>query len=86
MVFGGLVWLVGPLLAIACDSCQDGVRGSVRFIGTLTAIARYGVPLATLVTVLGIFTARRGGRAGFIGLAVLTVLLVLMLVLGRITG
>ncbi|GAA1727346.1 hypothetical protein [Streptomyces yatensis] len=82
LVLGVLVGLVGPLFAIACDSCPDGVRGPQRFGDALIATARYVVPLATLGTIVGMFHPRGGARVGGIGLAALVMLLFLMLALG----
>ncbi|MFB6437611.1 hypothetical protein ACFCVY_12650 [Streptomyces sp. NPDC056411] len=81
---GAFVRVVGPLLAIACASCQDGVRGPMRFGDALLDFAEYGVPLVALATVAGIFLPRGGARAGGIGLGVLIVLLVAMVVLGQV--
>lgn len=86
LVVGAFVGVLGPLFAIACDSCQDGIRGPLRFGDELMAVAVNAVPLATLATVVGIFHPRGGARAGGIGLGVLTSLLVLMLSLGRFTA
>ncbi|MFF8590344.1 hypothetical protein ACF061_02680 [Streptomyces sp. NPDC015220] len=82
LVVGGL----GPLLAIACDTCQDGVRGPLRFYDALTAVDRVGVPLVTLGTVAGLFHPRGGARAGGIGLGLLAVLFCAMLALGQLTA
>jgi len=79
---GGFVGMLGPLLAIACEACQDGVR-TPHFGDALFAVARYAVPFATLGTVVGIFVPKGGARVGGIGLGVLVVLLVAMLVLGQ---
>jgi len=86
LVVGAFVGVIGPLLAIACDSCQDGIREPLRFDDALIVIAYYVVPLTTLVTVVGVFLPRRGLRAGGIGLGALLVLLVAMLLLGRFTA
>ncbi|MFG2365665.1 hypothetical protein ACGFY3_29115 [Streptomyces mirabilis] len=82
LVTGGLVATFGPLLAIACDTCQDGVR-TPHFENALILVAWLGVPLTTLLTVAGIFLPRGGAKAGGIGLGVLTVLMVALLALGR---
>ncbi|MFI9240519.1 hypothetical protein [Streptomyces sp. NPDC053079] len=86
LVAGAFVGVLGPLFAIACDSCQDGIRGPLRFGDELMAVAANAVPLATLATVAGIFHPRGGARAGGIGLGALTLLLVVMLSLGRFTA
>lgn len=78
--------VLGPLLAIACNTCQDGVRGSLQFGSALLALARFLVPLTTLGTVVGIFLPRGGARAGGIGLGLLVLLLFAMLALGQFTG
>lgn len=83
LVAGFLVGVFGPLLAIACDSCQDGVRDPLRFDGALIAVAYYAVPFTALGTAVGVFLPRRGLRVGGIGLGALLVLLLAMLVLGR---
>ncbi|MFF4352046.1 hypothetical protein [Streptomyces sp. NPDC001530] len=82
LVAGGFVGMFGPLLAIACGTCQDGVRtpGSGD---ALIVVAQYAVPLTTLGSVVGIFLPRGGARVGGIGLGVLMVLFVAMLVLGQ---
>lgn len=82
LITGGLVATFGPLLAIACDTCQDGVR-TPHFANALVLVARFGVPLTTLATVAGIFLPKGGARAGGIGLGVLVVLLVTLLALGQ---
>jgi len=79
---GAFIGMFGPLVAIACDGCQDGVR-TPQFGDALFAVARYAVPFATLGTVVGIFVPKGGARVGGIGLGVLVVLLVAMLVLGQ---
>ncbi|MGW0081514.1 hypothetical protein [Streptomyces sp. NPDC003393] len=81
-----VVGVVGPLLGIACATCQDGVRGPLRFGGALTALARFGVPLVTLGTLAGVFHPRWGARAGGIGLGLLGVLFRAILALGRVTA
>ncbi|MGW7349669.1 hypothetical protein [Streptomyces sp. NPDC054784] len=87
VVLAGLVvGVLGPLAAVACDSCQDGVRSQLRFADTLLGVARFGVPVTVVLTVVAMFTARRGARAGGVGLGVLGLLLVLMMALGEITG
>ncbi|MGA6152372.1 hypothetical protein ACPEIC_03460 [Stenotrophomonas sp. NPDC087984] len=86
LVLGVFVGLVGPLFAIACDSCPDGVRGPQRFGDALIAIARYVVPFATLGTIVGMFHPRGGARVGGIGLGVLVMLLFLMVALGQSTA
>ncbi|MEU9111027.1 hypothetical protein AB0D04_04300 [Streptomyces sp. NPDC048483] len=86
LAVGAVAGVMGPLLAIACDTCQDGVRDPLPFGEVLLVIAHTAVPLTTLGTVFGIFLSRRGARAGGIGLGILTALLILMLVLGRITA
>ncbi|MFI1159200.1 hypothetical protein [Streptomyces sioyaensis] len=83
LAVGFFVGGLGPLFAIACDACQDGVRNP-HSIDVLIAIAWYVVPLTTLGTVVGIFLPRGGGRAGAIGLGVLVALLLLMVFLGQL--
>ncbi|WP_190024571.1 hypothetical protein [Streptomyces hiroshimensis] len=85
IAFGAFAGVLGPLLAIACDSCQDGIRGPLRFDGVFAAV--WGlVPLVTLGTVAGIFLPRGGARVGAYGLGALALLLTVMLILGRITA
>ncbi|AJZ83536.1 MULTISPECIES: hypothetical protein [Streptomyces] len=86
LLLGVFVGLVGPLFAIACDSCPDGVRGPRRFGDALIAITRYAVPLATLGTIMGMFHPRGGARVAGIGLGALVVLLILMVALGQSTA
>lgn len=86
LVTGAFVGLFGPLFAIACGSCQDGIRSPLRFDGLLLALAFGAVPLTTLASIVGIYLARRGARAGGIGLAVLGGLFLLMLFLGQFTS
>ncbi|MFF0788218.1 hypothetical protein [Streptomyces spiralis] len=86
LLVGDVVMVVGPLFSIACDACQDGVRGPLRFGGALIVLARVGVPLVTLGTVAGVFHPRGGARAGGIGLGLLGVLLCAMAALGQITA
>lgn len=82
VLFAGLVTgIVGPLLAISCSTCQDGV-GAVRGGDTLLVIAQGVVPLVTLGTVVGIFLPKGGTRVGLAGGGVLTVLFVVMQALG----
>jgi hypothetical protein len=82
MAFGLFVAVLGPLFAIACDTCQDGVRNP-RFIGALTVLAWCVVPLTTVGTAVGLFLPRVGTRVGWIGTGMLFVLLVAILVLGQ---
>ncbi|WP_326698107.1 hypothetical protein OG909_12620 [Streptomyces sp. NBC_01754] len=81
LVTGLFVAALGPLLAIACSSCQDGVRDPAHF-DVLAAVAWYGVPLTVLGSVVGMFFRRGGTRAAAIGFGVLAVLLVVILALG----
>ncbi|MFE5867309.1 hypothetical protein ACFQ6V_01515 [Streptomyces roseifaciens] len=82
LAVGAVVGVVGPLLAIACDSCQDGVRGPLRFGGEM-AVTWGAVPLVTLGTVIGIFVPRGGARVGAYGLGALVVLFTGMLIVGQ---
>ncbi|MFI6349498.1 hypothetical protein [Streptomyces sp. NPDC050560] len=82
MAFGWFVGVVGPLFAIACTSCQDGVRDP-RFYGALTTLAWYVVPLTVVGTVVGLFLPRAGARAGWTGTGVLFVLLIAIVALGQ---
>ncbi|MBO8187954.1 hypothetical protein [Streptomyces spirodelae] len=86
LLFGAFVYVFGPLLAISCTDCQDGVRGPLRFGGALLAVASYAVPLVTLGSLIALFTSRRGARAGAIGLGVLLLLLLTEQLLGGITA
>ncbi|MFI2639939.1 hypothetical protein [Streptomyces sp. NPDC018610] len=86
LLAGFVVGAVGPLLAIACDACQDGVRGPLRFFDALMAVDRVGVPLVTVGTLVGLFLPRGGARVGGIGLGLLGVLFCAMLVLGQMTA
>ncbi|MFJ5798283.1 hypothetical protein [Streptomyces decoyicus] len=83
LVVGFFVAGLGPLFAIACDSCQDGVRSPHHFY-LLIAVAWYGVPLTAIGTVVGIYLPRGGGRVGAIGLGVLVALLFVMVLIGRL--
>ncbi|MGW9171333.1 hypothetical protein [Streptomyces decoyicus] len=74
---------LGPLFAIACDSCRDGVR-SPHLSSLLMAVAWYGVPLTAIGTVVGIYLPRGGGRAGAIGLGVLAALMCVMVFIGQL--
>lgn len=85
VVTGFLTATLGPLMAVACGSCQDGVRGSLRFDDALIALAHYGVPLTTAATLVAMLVGRRSVRTGVVGLGVLVALIVVMLVLGRLT-
>ncbi|MFI8854043.1 hypothetical protein ACIGW3_28140 [Streptomyces sp. NPDC053499] len=86
LLFGAFVYVFGPLLAISCTDCQDGVRGPLKFEGALLAVAFYAVPLATLGSLIALFTSRRGARAGAIGLGALLLLLLTEQLLGGITA
>ncbi|MDJ1136623.1 hypothetical protein [Streptomyces iconiensis] len=86
LVLGAFAGLFGPLLAVACDSCQDGIRGPLRFDAALVAVAWIAVPLTTLGTVIGTFLPRGGARVGGIGVAVLVALLLVMQALGQFTA
>lgn len=83
---GFLVGALGPLLAIACDTCQDGVRDPLPLLDVLLAVDRVGVPLVTVGTLAGLFLPRGGARAGAIGLGLLALLFVATLALGRAGG
>ncbi|WP_367323482.1 hypothetical protein [Streptomyces sp. HUAS ZL42] len=86
LLVGAFVYLIGPLLAITCAACEDGVRGPLRFADALLAVARVGVPLVVFGTVAGLFHPRGGARAGAVGLGALVVLFVVMLCLGQVTA
>ncbi|MBO8202827.1 hypothetical protein JW613_31800 [Streptomyces smyrnaeus] len=86
LLFGAFVHVFGPLLAISCSSCQDGVRSPLRFGEALFAVSAVAVPLTTLGTVVALFAARRGARAGGIGLCALLLLLLAEQLLGQFTG
>ncbi|MDI3417990.1 hypothetical protein [Streptomyces luteolus] len=80
--FGFAVKLFGPLLAIACDSCQDGVR-TLRFGGAIEILSDYVVPVVTLVTAVAFLAPDDGVKAGVIGLAILGALFFVMVALGH---
>ncbi|MGK5629921.1 hypothetical protein [Streptomyces sp. URMC 123] len=84
LLAGVVTGLIGPLLAISCPSCADGVR-SPLFGDALIAVCWYVVPLVTVGTVAAMFLLRNGARAGRIGLGVLAALFFVELALGRIT-
>ncbi|MFF2997207.1 hypothetical protein ACFVTC_22005 [Streptomyces sp. NPDC057950] len=79
---GALVATFGPLLAVACDTCQDGVR-TTGSTDALVLLALAGVPLVTLATVAGIFLSRGGAKAAGVGLGALMVLMVVLSALGH---
>ncbi|SES34115.1 hypothetical protein [Streptomyces qinglanensis] len=81
--FGAVVFVFGPLMAIACSSCQDGVRSPIRFETALMATDLVGVPMTTLCTLVTIFTVQRAARAAGIGLGILLLLLLVQLGLGQ---
>ncbi|MER6914160.1 hypothetical protein ABT354_21000 [Streptomyces sp. NPDC000594] len=83
LLAGLAVFLIGPLLAVACGSCQDGVR-SVRLEGVLLAIRDFAVPITVITTLIGVFAARHGGRAGCAGLGALGLLLAAMVLVARV--
>ncbi|MEU9482564.1 hypothetical protein AB0D83_02665 [Streptomyces decoyicus] len=83
LVVGFFEAVLGPLFAIACDSCRDGVRNP-HLSYLLIAVAWYGVPLTAIGTVVGIYLPRGGGRAGAIGLGVLAALMFVMVIIGRL--
>ena len=83
MFIGFFVGTFGPLLAIACSSCEDGVRGSLRFSRTFFAVAWYAVPLTTLGTMVGLFFPRGGTRVAVLGLGALALLMVVLMTLGQ---
>ncbi|MBO8195655.1 hypothetical protein ITI46_28985 [Streptomyces oryzae] len=86
LVFGAFVYVLGPLLAISCSDCQDGVRGPLRFGQALFVVGYYAVPLTVLGSLIGVFTSRRGARAGGIGLCALLLLLLVEQLLGQFVG
>jgi hypothetical protein len=86
LIAGAFVGLLGPLLAVSCSGCQDGIRSPLRFEEALIAVAFVAVPLTSLGTVVGIFAARRGALAGGIGLCALVLLFVAQQILGQLTG
>ncbi|MHB9859449.1 hypothetical protein [Streptomyces sp. YIM S03343] len=82
----GLGWVSSalvPLLAVACDTCQDGIRNP-RFSLVMMALAYYAVPAAALATAVGILLPRLSARVVWISGGVLGVLLVAVFVLGQI--
>ncbi|MFE9387097.1 hypothetical protein ACFYMO_28310 [Streptomyces sp. NPDC007025] len=85
LIFGAMVFVLGPLLAIACSDCQDGVRGPLRFGTALMVTDHVGVPLTTLGTLVAMFAVRRGAQAGGIGLGILLLLLLVQWALGQAT-
>ncbi|AXK35610.1 hypothetical protein DVA86_26200 [Streptomyces armeniacus] len=82
---GVVVGLLGPLLAIACETCEDGVRNP-RFGDTLITVAQLAVPLTTLAAGAGTFLPRQGVRVGLAGLGTLILLLITMLALGEVAA
>lgn len=83
LLASALVALLGPWLALGCESCQGGIR-DVRF-GELVVGLAYAAPLGALGTVVGMFLARRrGALVGLVGLGAQPVLLGLMLLVGRV--
>lgn len=86
LIIGAVVAVAGPLFAIACDSCQDGVSSPLLFGDVIFAVAWYVVPLTTLGTVVGMFLPRGGARVGGIGVGVLIMLLFAMLILAQFTA
>lgn len=83
LVIGLFVAVIGPLFALACDSCQDGLRGQLRFQGAFFAVAWFAVPLTAVGTAVAIFFPRGGTRAAFIGVGVLAMLQLVMMTLGQ---
>ncbi|MCS0636185.1 hypothetical protein NX801_11020 [Streptomyces sp. LP05-1] len=79
---GAITAVVGPLFAIACDSCRDGVRPA-RFTGALIGAAPYASLLLSLGTVIAMFARRDGVRVALIGLGALAALLFTMVFLGQ---
>ena len=77
LVTGAFVGMFGPLVAVSCGSCPDGVR-TPRFGDALMAVAQCGVPLTVLGVIAGMCHPRGGARVGVIGLGVLVALLILM--------
>ncbi|MGK5732058.1 hypothetical protein [Streptomyces sp. URMC 124] len=84
LVTGVVAGILGPLLAIACDSCQDGVRGPMRFGGEF-ALVWAAVPVVTLGSVIGTFLPRGGARVGGYGIGILVFLVAMMQLVGRYT-
>jgi hypothetical protein len=72
-----------PLMAVACNTCQDGVRNP-RFSLVMMALAWYAVPAAALATAAGVLLPRLSARVVWISGGVLGLLLVAILVLGQI--
>ncbi|CAM3182428.1 hypothetical protein ACH4LN_19775 [Streptomyces albus] len=79
LLLGAFLWVFGPLLAISCSSCQDGVRAPSVFVEGLLVVVVGGVPMIALGTVIAVFAARRGARAGGIGLGALALLTLVLL-------
>ncbi|MFI2027275.1 hypothetical protein [Streptomyces buecherae] len=84
LVSGVFITFLGPLFAIACDTCEDGVRGTLAYGDALIAVARYGVPLATFATLAGMVASRRPGRVGGFGLGAQWSLFVVVVALGQL--
>ncbi|MDI3421747.1 hypothetical protein [Streptomyces luteolus] len=83
--FGFAVKLFGPLLAIACDSCQDGVR-TMRFAGVIEFLSGYVLLPVTLAAAVAFLIPDGGVKAGAIGLCVLGMLFFVMLALGQVAA
>ncbi|QKW50676.1 hypothetical protein [Streptomyces buecherae] len=84
LVSGVFITFLGPFFAIACDTCEDGVRGTLAYGDALIAVARYGVPLATFATLAGMVASRRPGRVGGFGLGAQWSLFVVVVALGQL--
>lgn len=85
VLVGAFVALLGPLLAVACTDCLDGVRGPLRFPVALLTLAHYVVPLVTVGGLVVMSRSRRRVRAGAVSLCAVLVLALAVMALGRIT-
>lgn len=83
LITGFFVAVLGPLLALSCATCEDGLRGPLRFDRAFFTVAWYGVPITTVGTAIGMFFPRGGTRVAAIGMGALVFLLFVMMTLGQ---
>lgn len=80
-----LTMFLAPLFALACGSCEHGVR-QPAFEELVLFLPMVVAPVTALGTAAAMFAARRGALVGFVGLLAQGVIFPLTLLLARLSA